>query len=210
MKIRFPLVVSTRGFTLVEVLVAAGLIALLAAVLAPVLLQAKARADERRCVRRLAGLGAAMRMYLDDYDSTRPARIHQLFSAYVPDQRLFLCPRDGWTREGGWAWAAWGRSSTPPERWPFPISYGYFFSLYPQDPTWALLQRQPGHPGYLVCVLHGRAGAAPPEAGAAPGYSGRVHRLCFDGSVVVQYLPSKGFNAWLLMTGQPRMPELTR
>jgi hypothetical protein len=125
---------------------------------------------------------------MDDHE-LRPPSPHLLHPKYVSDKRLFLCSRDTWTDEGGWAWLREGCLATPPEHWPIAISY-----LYPwpretgqdRDPSleWLRAQSAPGRPGYLACVLHGQ-----PIPGTGlhrpPVFEGRVLRLCFDGSVVV-------------------------
>jgi prepilin-type N-terminal cleavage/methylation domain-containing protein len=57
-----------RGYTLVELLVVIAIIAILAAMMAPVLLQAKDSARVRTCADNLRQLGAAMIRYMDDHD----------------------------------------------------------------------------------------------------------------------------------------------
>ncbi|MFN3650108.1 MAG: hypothetical protein ACK47B_11065 [Armatimonadota bacterium] len=144
-----------------------------------------------------------MRLYLDDHDGLRPPRLTDLIPNHLAERRLLQCPRDPWLGRGGWAWSAWGRLTTPPQRWPAPVSYGYFWSPLPHDRLWREAQQAPGRPGYLVCVLHGESGESSPDGdGEAPYYRGRVLRLCFDGSVVTREFPGRGFNAWRLMTDQ--------
>lgn len=55
-----------RGFTLVELLVVIAIIAILVAMVMPVLLEAKDAARMRRCVTNLRQLGQGLTMYMDD------------------------------------------------------------------------------------------------------------------------------------------------
>src|SRR5258707_8286770 len=61
-----------RGFTLVELLVVIAILALLAAILFPVLAQAREAARRATCLSNLKQLGVAFLMYADDYEETLP------------------------------------------------------------------------------------------------------------------------------------------
>jgi prepilin-type N-terminal cleavage/methylation domain-containing protein/prepilin-type processing-associated H-X9-DG protein len=62
-----------RGFTLVELLVVVAIIAILAALLFPVLAQASAAARKSSCTSNLKQLAMAFTQYFQDYDETFPA-----------------------------------------------------------------------------------------------------------------------------------------
>lgn len=64
-----------RAFTLVELLVVTGILAMLAAILFPVFAQSKAAAKRTECVSNVRQLSAAMLMYVDDHDGTYPMRV---------------------------------------------------------------------------------------------------------------------------------------
>jgi prepilin-type N-terminal cleavage/methylation domain-containing protein len=199
---------SCRGFTLIELLVVVALIALLAGLLLPVLAAARKKGSEATCTSNLRQIGAAMQMYLQDY-STRPPHIFDLNGGYVKSNRLFTCPADSWLSDGGWAWSAWGRHTTPPEQWPFPVSYGYFFNTQTDDRYWDAAQAAPGIPGYLVCVLHGEPNTSiHADPGHAPYFNGLVLRLTFASGVIRRTWPrGHPFRTWELMTDQERPPD---
>jgi prepilin-type N-terminal cleavage/methylation domain-containing protein/prepilin-type processing-associated H-X9-DG protein len=64
----------TSGFTLLELLVAVAIIAILAAMLLPAIGRGKARAHSAQCVNNLRQWGLAMRAYADDNDDVLPHR----------------------------------------------------------------------------------------------------------------------------------------
>jgi prepilin-type N-terminal cleavage/methylation domain-containing protein/prepilin-type processing-associated H-X9-DG protein len=68
---------ARRGFTLLELLVVIGVIAILAAMLLPVLSSAKKRADQAACINDMKQLGMGMRMYIDDNHDVFPGMASQ-------------------------------------------------------------------------------------------------------------------------------------
>lgn len=90
------------AFTLVELLVVLGVLALLAAVLLPVFLQARAKAASAACVSNLRQLGLAMTMYAADADGHFPTHVEEgkgplpdwdaQLLPYVKNTEMFHCP----------------------------------------------------------------------------------------------------------------------
>ena len=62
----------TRGFTLIELLVVIAVIAILAALLFPVLARARDKGRQASCASNLKQIGLAATLYIQDYDETYP------------------------------------------------------------------------------------------------------------------------------------------
>lgn len=133
---------AALGFTLIELLVVVAVLAVLAALLFPVVAAVKERARLTVCGSNLRGLGNAARLYADDYDDRwfvaptlyNPHR--ELMSAlapYVGDPGIFYCPS---ARSVGNA----AIEDTPANRAAGNISFLYF--SYARDTS-------PGRPQWL-------------------------------------------------------------
>jgi len=85
---------KNSGFTLIELLVVIAIIAILAAILYPVLIAAKARAREMRCMTNTNQLTKAVLLYAGDYNNYSP---------------------------GGWVWGSdcWTSDVTKGSLWPY-------------------------------------------------------------------------------------------
>lgn len=109
---------TAEGFTLVELLVVIAIIAILAALLLPVISAAKSKAQRTTCLNNLRQVNLGVRMYSDDSHDASPspgpasatnttnvsslyAGYKELMKSYVgvngdssPQDRLFACPAD--------------------------------------------------------------------------------------------------------------------
>ena len=116
-----------RGFTLIEILVAAALMALLIAALAPVLAQAKEQVRGAICMANIRQLGQAALLYLQDYDDEFASAGRLRFDA-IPDQHepylssmgVWRCPSD--VQSKNWD-GVWGSPS-------FFVRASFFWNVY--------------------------------------------------------------------------------
>lgn len=91
-----------RAFTLIELLVVIAIIAILAAILFPVFAQAREAARKTSCRSNLKQIGAAVTMYVNDYDSVFPilrwstttsfSDWRGSIAPYIKNTGVFRCP----------------------------------------------------------------------------------------------------------------------
>lgn len=95
-----------RGFSLVELVVVMAIVAVVAGIVVPVQIKARAKALQTGCAINLAQIGRALLMYAGDYDECFPGRRqvcelgatrlettwHVLIFPYVRRWEIYLCP----------------------------------------------------------------------------------------------------------------------
>jgi general secretion pathway protein G len=117
--------IMRRAFTLIELLVVIAIIAILAALLFPVFARAKESAKKTACVSNLKQMGAAITMYMTDYDDIFPNAVDasdkwapeiwssipefqaliptmplmsEALQPYIKSKEIFHCPADTGTQ----------------------------------------------------------------------------------------------------------------
>ena len=97
---------QARGFTLVEMLVVVAVLAMLSALLLPVLARARSAGRRTVCKSNLSQLGKAVQMYVTDHGFLYPvvaprptlapamARLRDVLAPYAADSRVMKCPAD--------------------------------------------------------------------------------------------------------------------
>jgi prepilin-type N-terminal cleavage/methylation domain-containing protein len=189
---------TRRAFTLIEVLVALFIIAIIAAVIFPVLTSAKRAALRSPCISNMRQLYTAFTIYCDDaggVDHPPPTLVE--LGPLVSDKRLFKCPADHTDRKmanGLYRAIVFYMTGTEPTS-PWPISYGYVRDYTPADQQqeWERIQRAP-NVGLFACIWHGvnrnshHIEEKPPFTGLREMLSmdGPSLRICFDGHLYVR------------------------
>ncbi len=120
-----------RGFTLLELLVVIGIIALLTGILLPVVTSVTARARQTKCKSNLRQFAVAINVYRADHRGRNPDWLSTLYPEYIDTKEIYICPADpsrgadGGKPESTDYWDQWDSRST-----------GYFPEAYdiPSDP----------------------------------------------------------------------------
>lgn len=204
-----------RGLTLLELTVSILIVALLIAILIPVVLSIRTYSQRGVCASNLRQLYLGWSLYLQDYSgSPRDGRSWApkitALMPYLKDKRVLTCPLDP---QGG-IFSQHGDT---------PLSYYYpGLENHPLSMTAALLKTD-SNPGVFACMLHGKCRFYPPTMDGqrtVPDCYGTVLRCCIDGSVktarlsmMCQYdaqarLTMRGTLYWYLLSDLPCPPEL--
>jgi prepilin-type N-terminal cleavage/methylation domain-containing protein len=81
------------ALTLIELLVVIVIIAIVAAMLFPAFVRARAAAKRSTCISGLRQVGIALCMYREDHGELAP-HLSSLYPAYVSEPGIFVCPED--------------------------------------------------------------------------------------------------------------------
>jgi prepilin-type N-terminal cleavage/methylation domain-containing protein len=177
-----------RAFTLVEVLVAIGIVLLLAGLLFPVVAHARRKGHQAQCVSNLRQLTLAWTAYRSDYEDAAPPSLVALVQSQRVDARVLRCPSDPDT----WGWAGSIRRAIASNDHGDVAAIVPFAYTYAYDARWA----RPGDTaplrqlaadetaGIAACPCHGAVLRPGTPAGyLATAWDGLVLRARVDGAV---------------------------
>ena len=134
---------NSRGFTLIELLVVIGIIAILAAILFPVVARARETARKTNCASNLRQIGTAVAMYLQDYDECFPN---------TGDPMLWMGRRWRWPLQPYLAYGA-RRDPVDPVNPNLSVGGGTHVLVCPSDATAATAYDSTSY-AYAACFYH--------------------------------------------------------
>jgi len=83
-----------KGFTLMEVLVAIGIVTVLATIIFPVFARARGSVRAVRCLSNLQQISLATKVYYEEHGGPPMARLPLALGSYVKGDAVFVCPDD--------------------------------------------------------------------------------------------------------------------
>jgi prepilin-type N-terminal cleavage/methylation domain-containing protein/prepilin-type processing-associated H-X9-DG protein len=195
-----------RGFTLIEVLVVIGIIAILAAILFPAFARAREKARQASCQSNLKQIFLANAMYASDYDETftpvsRPSSVVPgngvwwmiLLQPYVKNLQVLQCPD---YRDARWCGMGDCEANIGQVHWRYNGGYGINWGNYLDGEVWPPTAPYSTPAGQSESALDDAVGTILVTESncvvAAPGENGRAGHSRFDPQLVRRH--NDGFN----------------
>lgn len=158
------------AFSLTELLVAVAIVALVAALLLPVVVSTQAKSKEVPCISNLKQLFTSWTLYAEQHSDSIPKFIDNLVASGGIPAPVWKCPTDGGS----------GANVEKSKKLKFTISYFYLNAL--EEFRQAMASADANH-GIFYCVTHGRRVEFLSDYVLVRDTSGLVLRLRRDGSI---------------------------
>ncbi len=135
------------GFSLIELLVVIGIIAILAAILFPMLTKTREKAKCSTCLSNLKQVGNAMKLYGNDWDDRFPYFCNEwgaypdltdILRKYTKNMKVFACPSDVGEKYIGGSATPWWQAYHTSFNWPgtnYKGAWPYLAGLSQTNPT---------------------------------------------------------------------------
>jgi prepilin-type N-terminal cleavage/methylation domain-containing protein len=151
---------KSRAFTLIEILLTIAIIALVAALIFPVIAKGKKSAFTASCTEQLRQIGIATELYLAESDAFPPTLDALVETRCLDDARLLLCPSDPFQETTMKSYSGQLFYRCPGYRYPnlkliHEQSYVSLFPYFKLPYLVDAMERADSNHGLVVCRLHG-------------------------------------------------------
>ena len=172
-----------HAFTLIEIMVVLVIIAVMAAIITPLLLASKSKAKSTVCISNLHQIFVGFDLYASDNNGWEVAK--PSFPALQPytSSQIFKCPEHEAPKyPSGYREVLLNLNTT--RFTPYPVSYGFIRDYDPlgEEKSWLKVLEHPSI-GLYACPFHGSVNPSGQIVGVMDlvGRDGPINRVCIDG-----------------------------